>query len=174
MVTKRIFDLDISTLSDPKIQVDYTRIHRQLAWCWESVCTKLQVDSSCSFCVILQKATLTFVSSVTLEIKVTTPKSTGILKGHMGMHYTKFQVDTNKTAWDIAWHGCVTFSCSSCISGAMSKILFPKSNVFHRIQMSKFLQCLSSFSKIPQNVSKLSALHPKRSNYSITLDGGYL
>ena len=45
-----------------------------------SVCTKFQVDSSNTFGVMLRKPNLTFVTSVTLKIKVTTPKWIGFLR----------------------------------------------------------------------------------------------
>ena len=68
----------------------------------------------------------------------------------------------------------VAFTCSSCISGAIIPTRFQFQNVPIQIQMSNsFL--LSEVPPKNRTISKSkNALHPKHSNYSITLDGGYL
>ena len=56
-------------------------MNRDFSPATRSVCTKFQVDSSNTLGVMLQKQNLTFLTSVTLKIKVTTPKSIGFLRG---------------------------------------------------------------------------------------------
>ena len=58
---------------DPKIEPSDPKMNRDLAPPKRSVCTKFQVDSSKTFGVMLRKPNLTFVTYVTLKIKVTTP-----------------------------------------------------------------------------------------------------
>ncbi len=57
--------------------------HNDLISCLtlNNACTKFQVDSSKMFWVMLPKPNLTFVTSVTLKIKVITPKQLGFLRG---------------------------------------------------------------------------------------------
>ena len=77
---------------DPKIDPRDPKITTDLAPPNMSVCTKFQVDSSKSFRVMLRKPNLTFVTSATLKIKVTTPKQIRFLGGLWGRHIPCFKL----------------------------------------------------------------------------------
>ena len=71
----------LTSLHSVKDVFSTTKSH--VAWPWTNVtvCTTFQVASSRTFGVIVQKLNLTFVTSVTLEIKVMAPKRERHLRG---------------------------------------------------------------------------------------------
>ena len=72
--------------SDPQIDRFTPKMKRDLVPSTMSVCTKFQDDSSRTFGVMLQKPDLTFLTSVTLKINVTTPKWIWFFRGIWGSY----------------------------------------------------------------------------------------
>ena len=93
--------------SDPETEPSDPKMYKHLAWPKTSVCTKFQVDSSKTFCAMLQKLNLTFVTPVTLKIKVTTPIQIGFFRGLWGSYIPGLNLIAVKLFESSCGNGCL-------------------------------------------------------------------